>query len=65
MTALMKTLKLDFDLKFPSVEEVTIYVLPSDRTLSCNNNINEVKNYLSTVFEKRCLNFKKLLFKAL
>jgi len=66
MTALMKTLKLDFDLKFPSVEEVTIYVLLSGRAPACNNNnINEMKNYLSTVLEKRCLNFKKLLFKVL
>lgn len=61
MSTLTKTLKLDFDLKFPSVEKVTIYVL-SRR--SHNSNVDEAKNYLSTVLEKRGLNFKKFLFKV-
>lgn len=62
MSTLIKTLKLDLDLKFPSVEKVTIYVLSS--RWSHNSKVDEAKNYLSTVLEKRGLNFKKFLFKV-
>jgi len=56
MPALITTLKSD--LKFPSVEEVTIYVLTRSNS---KFNVNEANKYLSTIL-KRGLNF---LFKVL
>jgi hypothetical protein len=58
MPALITTLKSN--LKFPSVEEVTIYVLTHNNS---KFNVNEANKYLSTML-KNGLNFKTFLFKV-
>lgn len=51
----LKTLIQSTDLIFPNIEELTIYIwINNDK---CN--IEEVKTYLTELFEKRCLNLKK------
>jgi hypothetical protein len=55
---LMKKLIKDPNLKFPSIEEVTLSVI----VYPLHYNFDETKKYLADVLKKQCVNIKKFAF---